>query len=55
MSLMMMMMVDLQVVVEAAAQVHVSERHVWHFGMDEGSELCTDVKRGMPSCLLLLG
>ena len=45
----------LQVVVQAPAQVHLSERHVRQFGVKEHSEFGTDVQRCPPGHRLLLG
>lgn len=45
----------LQVIVQTAAQVHLSERHVGQFGMKEDSELGADVQRRPPGNSLLLG
>lgn len=45
----------LQVVIETAAEVHLSERHVRQLGVKEDPELGADVQRRPPGRGLLLG
>lgn len=45
----------LQVVVQAAAEVHLPERHVGQLGVEEDAQLGADVQRRPPGHGLLLG
>lgn len=49
------MTTDLQVVVQAAAEVHLPERHVGQLGVQEHPELGADVQRRPAGRGLLLG
>lgn len=45
----------LQVVIQAAAEVHLPERHVGQLGVEEDAQLGADVQRRPPGLGLLLG